>query len=259
MGHHGITLDRHEVGGFQVYDVLYRAGTRLRDHVHERPGLTGVIEGALAEAGVCDSTVLPGGGLLRPAGCRHENRFDPGDARCLVVEIPEERWRPLAPLLPRPDAPFVASRPELGRLQRRVLSRLHGDGLAGSYLLEAALLELLGLVGACLGAQRETTWVAAAAEHMEGDPTATPEDLARTAGSSVSELDRAFRRQRGASLLRYRMERRVERARRLLLESSLPICHVALETGFCDQAHLTNAFRQVHGSSPGRYRRLHRR
>ncbi|ANZ21221.1 Helix-turn-helix domain [Streptomyces noursei ATCC 11455] len=50
------------------------------------------------------------------------------------------------------------------------------------------------------------------------------------------------------------MARRVELARRLLLDGRTPTA-VAAEIGFYDQSHLTRHFKRILGVTPGRYAR----
>jgi AraC family transcriptional regulator len=52
------------------------------------------------------------------------------------------------------------------------------------------------------------------------------------------------------------MPRRLENAKQLLLESSLPSAEIALATGFADQSHFFPRFRAFFGNSPVAYRRL---
>jgi AraC family transcriptional regulator len=54
----------------------------------------------------------------------------------------------------------------------------------------------------------------------------------------------------GQSVHAYVMERRVERARALLLEHRMSISEVALETGFAHQSHLARWMRRLLGVSP---------
>ena len=53
---------------------------------------------------------------------------------------------------------------------------------------------------------------------------------------------------------RYIIQRRLERAKRLLRRTHLPIALIAQEVGFADQSHLTQMFRREVGVTPGRYR-----
>ncbi|MCY1557014.1 HTH-type transcriptional regulator CdhR [compost metagenome] len=53
---------------------------------------------------------------------------------------------------------------------------------------------------------------------------------------------------------RYVMKARLERARDLLMQTDLPILHIALECGFNTQSHLTAAFKAAHATTPAEYR-----
>ncbi|MFI9766886.1 AraC family transcriptional regulator [Streptomyces sp. NPDC052415] len=67
-----------------------------------------------------------------------------------------------------------------------------------------------------------------------------------------AHLVRAFSTAYGIAPHQYLNSRRVDRARRLLLDGR-PIGEVATATGFYDQAHLTRHFRKLVGTPPGRY------
>jgi AraC-like DNA-binding protein len=69
-----------------------------------------------------------------------------------------------------------------------------------------------------------------------------------------AHLVRMFSREFGISPHQYVTGRRVDLARRLLLDG-VPPSMAAAEAGFYDQAHLTRHFRRVLGTSPGRYAR----
>ncbi|MEY9992365.1 AraC-like DNA-binding protein [Streptomyces sp. V4I8] len=68
-----------------------------------------------------------------------------------------------------------------------------------------------------------------------------------------AHLVRSFSTAYGIAPHQYLMSRRVDRARRLLLEGRPP-AEVATATGFYDQSHLTRHFRKLVGVPPGRYR-----
>jgi AraC family transcriptional regulator len=74
-------------------------------------------------------------------------------------------------------------------------------------------------------------------------------------GYSRSHFLRAFRATTGLTPHRYLLNRRIERARRLLGEPDMRIAQVAYCCGFSSQAHFTLAFRKVCGLTPGEYRR----
>jgi AraC family transcriptional regulator len=86
---------------------------------------------------------------------------------------------------------------------------------------------------------------------------AQPIDLAAigaAADASESTLRRAFVAAFGLSPVRYAQRIRLERAREMLLSTGDSISAIAVQTGFCDQSHLTRLFRREFGATPGRLR-----
>jgi AraC family transcriptional regulator len=77
-------------------------------------------------------------------------------------------------------------------------------------------------------------------------------ELTRLSGSHFS---RAFRNSFGDSPHSFVIRRRIESAQKLMLETSEPLCEIALQCGLCDQAHLSRLFRQAVGMSPNAWRR----
>jgi AraC family transcriptional regulator len=79
-------------------------------------------------------------------------------------------------------------------------------------------------------------------------------ELATIAGLSKAHFCRAFQTSVGVTSHRYIVRQRVEVAKRLLVESKLPIAEVALAAGFGDQSHFTKHFRSLLGTTPWRFR-----
>ena len=85
-------------------------------------------------------------------------------------------------------------------------------------------------------------------EHLDQDLS-----LARLAGVaevSASHLKTLFKRSTGLPVHEYVMQRRVERAKALLLRGGLPASQVALEASFAHQSHMARWMRRVLGVSP---------
>ena len=72
--------------------------------------------------------------------------------------------------------------------------------------------------------------------------------------SHPAHLVRMFSREFGISPHQYLTGRRVDLARRLLLDG-MPPSMAAAAVGFCDQSHLNRSFKRLIGTSPGRYAR----
>lgn len=79
-------------------------------------------------------------------------------------------------------------------------------------------------------------------------------DLADLAGMSVRHFSRGFKQMRGETPARFVFRCRLERAQRLLRETSYPLNHIAAVCGFSHPQHLSNSFRRLTGMTPTQYR-----
>jgi AraC family transcriptional regulator len=82
--------------------------------------------------------------------------------------------------------------------------------------------------------------------------------LAYDCGLSASQFARAFRQSTGCPPHRWLLQRRIDRAQDLLLTSDKTLAEIASACGFSDRGHLTRAFGQTVGTSPGLWRRTKR-
>jgi AraC family transcriptional regulator len=78
--------------------------------------------------------------------------------------------------------------------------------------------------------------------------------VAKEVGMSYFHFSRAFKQSIGMSPTNFIAERRIERAKRLLQETELPISEIALRAGFSSQSHFTTSFRRVAGATPKAFR-----
>ncbi|MEL6901821.1 MAG: AraC family transcriptional regulator [Cyanobacteria bacterium J06606_4] len=80
-------------------------------------------------------------------------------------------------------------------------------------------------------------------------------DLATVAGMSQYHFSRLFRCSTGRSPHQYVTQQRVERAKHLLVGSQRPLSEIALACGFNSQSHFGKSFRELVGTTPGRFRK----
>jgi AraC family transcriptional regulator len=76
-------------------------------------------------------------------------------------------------------------------------------------------------------------------------------ELARLVALSEYHFARMFSTSFGLPPHRYVLQRRLLRARDLLLHSALPLGEIALACGFASASHFSNRFRQAFGAAPG--------
>lgn len=83
------------------------------------------------------------------------------------------------------------------------------------------------------------------------------ESLAQQTGFSPYHFARLFHQATGESPHQFVLRQRVESAQHLLKETDAPLAHIALESGFANQSHLTRIFKRHLGLTPRAYRQDH--
>ena len=96
-----------------------------------------------------------------------------------------------------------------------------------------------------------------AREYLEaqGSRVVHSQELENVTGLSRYDLSRQFKKVLGTSPYRYSVNRRLDRARRLILQGH-PLADLAFSTGFADQAHFSRLFKATFGMPPGKYAAL---
>jgi AraC family transcriptional regulator len=249
--------------GFRVTQAVYRDVPALPPHSHPLARICLTMEGSFRETidgQVCECSV--GTVLLRPPGAPHDDRIA-GPLRNVLIEIEPRRFEEIRGVFDRGFKPTLVHGAALSDLPARIERELRSLDTPASVSLEGLLLRLLADVSKIAGARRVgpgPAFVEEAAAMIDRSFHAPLglSTLARRVGVRPSRLAREFRRHRQCTVGDYLRRRRVEFARRALGETSLPICAVAVEAGFADQAHLTREFRKALGITPAAFRRAER-
>lgn len=75
-------------------------------------------------------------------------------------------------------------------------------------------------------------------------------EIADGAGLSRRQIERLFRQEMGRSPARYYLEIRLDRARHLLIQSTMPVVEVAVACGFVSASHFSKCYRELYNRSP---------
>ena len=75
-------------------------------------------------------------------------------------------------------------------------------------------------------------------------------EIADDVGLSRRQIERLFRQEMGRSPARYYLEIRLDRARHLLVQSSMPVVEVAVACGFVSASHFSKCYRELYARSP---------
>ncbi len=90
-------------------------------------------------------------------------------------------------------------------------------------------------------------------QHIDG--SIAIEDLAALVRLSSSYFSKAFRISFGCSPHAYVIERRIDRAKHLMLEGNASLTQISLECGFSDQPHFCRLFKRIAGETATVWRR----
>jgi transcriptional regulator of acetoin/glycerol metabolism len=169
---------------------------------------------------------------------RRQNRTDIS-ARLLIAGSNDRRPALVTP----PDHPLSASSTPTN-------SNLHTRPRLGSIdisVLPPAPLAQGGLSPGTMRRVREYVEV-----HL--DESIDLSMLAGVAGLSVHHFARQFKQSAGVTPHVYLTQKRVERAREMLVQTDLPLAEIAFAVGFFDQGHLARHFRHMIGTTPREFR-----
>lgn len=84
------------------------------------------------------------------------------------------------------------------------------------------------------------------------------EQLSAELGISSKQLNRSFKKEMGTTVYRYLLEKKIESAKMMLMETSLTIDQVADRLGYADAHYFSNLFRAKTGLRPSAFRRSFR-
>ena len=210
-------------------------------------------------------TVCPGDWFFIPAGVRHSYTHLPGEEF-------EKHWIHFD-LYPNDSLPQLLQLPyrvqgnEETATAFALLSRCNASNdLTDKLHAKAALLTLLAQY-ICLSNVRSIPVLSEEDGRIHQVLTYIHKHLAQPLTndilSSVCHLHpnhfiRFFSKKTGQSPASYVMRCRMERARQLLIQSDLPVSHIAEQVGLPDQSHFSRLFRNTFAMTPTQCRKQHK-
>ena len=207
----------------------HRPGYELTPrHMHSRAGVAVVLSGGYEEAGDRGRFhVRAGDVVVHRCFDMHLDRFIASGAD--ILNLPATLWT-------NSDDDFgrVSDPDRLARLAERDVSEA-AEVLWSKWERQAI---------------RHADWPEELAQALATNPELCLGEWAHERGVAPARLTRGFRQIFGATPSRFRAHSRIKLAWRMIMTSSTPLCQVAAELGFSDQAHMTRAFRSLVGQTP---------
>lgn len=251
--------------GDDLEDVLIADGAyRLDLCLTERPRHARL---RFAEHWEANRFEAPGHVFLLPPGEALQFRSGTGRQRALICHLPVEAMRTwldadIEWTARRLDASLDLTNLKVRNLLLRLGEEAVEPGFASDLIAEALAVQLsvelhrhyTGIVEEA-PTEELARWRLRRIDErlMEANEPPTLSELAALCRLSVRQLSRSFRASRGVSLGAYVNEKRLERAKQLLIAGD-SVKSVAYALGFSSPSSFCYAFRQALSISPGRYR-----
>jgi AraC-like DNA-binding protein len=266
--------------GFRVQHCI--SATPHRPHAHLDYTFAYIFSGRV-NTRVGAKTVLSFGpreaNLLNP-GEVHEDLPCAGTREYLVLGLKEALFKDITGELgvqgkaqPSFPCPKINADHQIQRLCEAIRYEMDHDEWGRELILRSAVTELAvellrGFCGLTFRSEicdSERTNLSLklqrAAEYMNDNYTVrfNLSEISASAGLSKYYFDRAFKKAFGISPQRYFLTLRLDRAKEILSGPAArrkPLAEIALNLGFADQSHFTNAFRRYSGMTPREFRQL---
>jgi AraC family transcriptional regulator len=244
--------------GFAITQTSYAAGVQLLPHCHAEPIFTFAVAGGTTVSVAGKSEWCEEGSLLYlPAGVPHANLY-PGPAVRLHIEVASSLWK-LVSGKHTITRTRVIRHPIAYELHRSICLPSWNANPAWDIEIGTYLADIIGFISTHKKRKREShpsQWLLRLKDYLDAHCAERlgMESLVEVTGRQPVHISREFRRHFGKTITDFLRTRRVVRAARLIAENSQPLAAIALECGFCDQSHFTNAFRRHTRMSPSQYR-----
>ena len=250
-------------GPYAVTCAWLQSRLHLPPHAHEHATLNVVLDGEYRERveGGALQSHGPATLIAKPGGTVHGNQLGSAPAECLVIELRADIVAELRDSVPQLADVFVQRSAQVARYGGRLRAELTRRDDVTPLVVEGLVSELLAeLVRTPIRRpDAGRRWLTRARDLLHDEPgPQSLSDLAHRIGLHPVYIARAFRARFGCAVGEYVRSLRVERARRLLHHTRLPLSEIAARAGYSDQSHMTRDFRRAFDQSPAVYRSLAR-
>lgn len=254
----GERLCYRDLGGVLLHASRFQSDARVELHKHNAPYICLLVGGPLHErVGTRSWRHGPLTVILHPADEEHEDAFK-GPGLCVNLSIAQTWISSCDEAVPAWSERQAFDCGPILHLGLRLL-RIYAGPFSDSDILD--LEEIAGeflSIGKHFPVCRATpSRLAFVLEQLEAAPATSMRlgDYARLAELHPVYLARIFRKTLGMSLGEYQRLTRLRHAIQLLTSTRIPISHVASDSGFSDQSHLTHLLKQLTGFTPNALRR----
>jgi AraC family transcriptional regulator len=247
----GTELGLTEQDGFVLMETQLEPCRQIPMHTHENATIVLLLSGQYRESfRGSSSPYAPLTVIAKPPGEKHANDVGTKGARCLVVELTDQKMRELDGIAQPCAAPQVQVNGPAAHTGLRIVHELRQPDALTPLALQGAALQLL--VELSRHSPRiyrsEPAWMKIVLELLHGNSgRLSLSSLGSTVGVHPVHLARTFKRAKGCSIGQYARRLQFERVVQMLAQTTIPLSEVALAAGFYDQSHMSRAIKRKTG------------
>lgn len=245
---HGLEIELRSIPGARAVRVIHPPGQSIEAHRHDWPCLTLPALGGCLEVFDDGEVLLDSpAALFHPAGVTHADHVSSAGMETVSLQF-DPGWLRSAGY----DGCMQRSRCWTGGGVAQAVGKLASawatPDTTESTLATATAVFLDSVVGA--GRSARPAWLDHVLEALDTEPWCGTRRLSVELDLHPAWLARAYRNAAGEGLLDSLRRRRAGRAVALLRGSEGSLADTAIAAGFCDQSHMTRAFRTLIGRTP---------
>jgi AraC family transcriptional regulator len=257
---HGEKIRSRRLAGLTFTEYLYPGGLRLSKHAHECAYFRFVLRGAFDEA--CGRRVqacVPSTLTFHPSGEAHTDHFHNRGGHLFSIELESQLVERLRESSISIDNQIDLQGALFGHLVLDIYSEFQESDELSSVSMEGLALELIAESvrhSRRLVESKPQCRIELAREYLRehfSEPVGLT-SVARIIDTHPVCLAREFRKRFGCTLGEYVRRLRIEFARRRMATSNEPLAKIALDAGFCDQAHFSKTFKRFTTQTPTEFR-----
>lgn len=258
LGRVNQTLHTSSVSVSDLSDFTDRT---IPQHTHQEAHLCYIVRGTyVTNAHNRPEPCSPQTLLYHPPGTTHHDRYLSQGGRFLMVSLTSDHYVLLTEEVALRPRSTGFTDVETAWFGARLLAAMRHTDSMRALAVESLVLEACSHIGsprASLESNRPS-WLrqAQAFIHACSHTAFTIRMLAEVVGVHPVHLARGFRRFLGCTPSAYVRRQRIVKASRALVDTDIPLAHVALDCGFADQSELTKNFKRLTHLTPSAYRRL---
>lgn len=258
----GKVLTETVAESFIITESIHAPNSKLALHDHESSNLVWILSGSCVESTASKThECFPQSVIIKPAGAHHRNEYFSAGAHCLSFEIRNQgndEREIFGELFS--DISVIRVSGEL-LLIKQIFKEISAPNDLSKITIEGLFQELLGKLLEQITGETVTgtpIWLSTAKDYIHENfmETLSLSKVARVADAHPSHVARVFRQNFNSSIGDYIRRLRLCHAIGELVSTDKPLAEIAGESGFFDQSHFTNLFRDFYGVTPKTYRDL---